>query len=392
MREVVIVSAARTALGSFRGSLASVPAVELGAVAIRAALSRGGVDAGMVEEVVMGNVLQAGLGQNPARQAAVKAGIPVEIPAWTVNKVCGSGLKAVAEAALAIRAGEARCVVAGGMENMSQASYVLPSARWGGRMGDVKLVDEMIRDGLWDAFNDYHMGITAENVAARYHLSREELDAHAVLSQQRAAAALESGVFDEEIVPVHVEQKKKSFDFARDEFPRPGTTMDVLGKLRPAFKKDGVVTAGNASGVNDGAAALVLMDAGLAAERGLSPLARIVGWASAGVEPDVMGLGPIPATRKALEKAGWTVADLDQIEANEAFAAQCVACQRELGIPLEKLNVNGGGISLGHPVGATGVRIIISLMYELRRRGQKYGVATLCAGGGMGTAVLIECL
>lgn len=311
MREVVIVSAARTALGSFGGSLASVPAVELGAVAIRAALSRGGVDAGMVEEVVMGNVLQAGLGQNPARQAAVKAGIPVEIPAWTVNKVCGSGLKAVAEAALAIRAGEARCVVAGGMENMSLASYVLPSARWGGRMGDAKLVDEMIRDGLWDAFNDYHMGITAENVAARYHLSREELDAHAVLSQERAAAALEAGVFDEEIVPVHVEQKKKSFDFARDEFPRPGTTMDVLGKLRPAFKKDGVVTAGNASGVNDGAAALVLMDAGLAAERGLSPLARIVGWASAGVEPDVMGLGPIPATRKALEKAGWTVADLD---------------------------------------------------------------------------------
>ena len=247
MCEVVIVSAARTALGSFGGSLASVPAVELGAEVIRAALSRGGVDAGMVEEVIMGNVLQAGLGQNPARQAAVKAGIPVEIPAWTVNKVCGSGLKAVAEAALAIRAGEARCVVAGGMENMSLASYVMPSARWGSRMGDVKLVDEMIRDGLWDAFNDYHMGITAENVAARYHLSREELDAHAVLSQQRAAAALEAGVFDEEIVTVHVEQKKKSFDFARDEFPRPGTTMDVLGKLRPAFKKDGVVTAGNAS-------------------------------------------------------------------------------------------------------------------------------------------------
>ena len=328
MCEVVIVSAARTALGSFGGSLASVPAVELGAEVIRAALSRGGVDAGMVEEVIMGNVLQAGLGQNPARQAAVKAGIPVEIPAWTVNKVCGSGLKAVAEAALAIRAGEARCVVAGGMENMSLASYVMPSARWGSRMGDVKLVDEMIRDGLWDAFNDYHMGITAENVAARYHLSREELDAHAVLSQQRAAAALEAGVFDEEIVPVHVEQKKKSFDFARDEFPRPGTTMDVLGKLRPAFKKGGVVTAGNASGVNDGAAALVLMDAELAAERGLSPLARIVGWASAGVEPDVMGLGPIPATRKALEKAGWTVADLDQIEANEAFAAQFLAVGR----------------------------------------------------------------
>lgn len=260
---------------------------------------------GMVEEVIMGNVLQAGLGQNPRHvRAAVKAGIPVEIPAWTVNKVCGSGLKAVAEAALAIRAGEARCVVAGGMENMSLASYVMPSARWGSRMGDVKLVDEMIRDGLWDAFNDYHMGITAENVAARYHLSREELDAHAVLSQQRAAAALEAGVFDEEIVPVHVEQKKKSFDFARDEFPRPGTTMDVLGKLRPAFKKDGVVTAGNASGVNDGAAALVLMDAELAAERGLSPLARIVGWASAGVEPDVMGLGPIPRHPQGFGK-GW---------------------------------------------------------------------------------------
>lgn len=390
MREVVIVSAARTALGSFGGSLASVPAVELGAVVIRAALSRGGVDAGMVEEVIMGNVLQAGLGQNPARQAAVKAGIPVEIPAWTVNKVCGSGLKAVAEAALAIRAGEARCVVAGGMENMSQASYVLPSARWGGRMGDVKLVDEMIRDGLWDAFNDYHMGITAENVAARYHLSREELDAHAVLSQQRAAAALEAGVFDEEIVPVHVEQKKKSFDFARDEFPRPGTTMDVLGKLRPAFKKDGVVTAGNASGVNDGAAALVLMDAGLAAERGLSPLARIVGWASAGVEPDVMGLGPIPATRKALEKAGWTVADLDQIEANEAFAAQFLAVGRELGFSLDNVNVNGGAIALGHPIGASGARILVTLLHTLKRKGQSRGLATLCIGGGQGIAMLVE--
>ena len=379
MCEVVIVSAARTALGSFGGSLASVPAVELGAEVIREALSRGGVDAGMVEEVIMGNVLQAGLGQNPARQAAVKAGIPVEIPAWTVNKVCGSGLKAVAEAALAIRAGEARCVVAGGMENMSLASYVMPSARWGSRMGDVKLVDEMIRDGLWDAFNDYHMGMTAENVAARYHLSREELDAHAVLSQQRAAAALEAGVFDEEIVPVHVEQ-----------FPRPGTTMDVLGKLRPAFKKDGVVTAGNASGVNDGAAALVLMDAELAAERGLSPLARIVGWASAGVEPDVMGLGPIPATRKALEKAGWTVADLDQIEANEAFAAQFLAVGRELGFSLDNVNINGGAIALGHPIGASGARILVTLLHTLKRKGQSRGLATLCIGGGQGIAMLVE--
>ena len=257
-------------------------------------------------------------------------------------------------------------------------------------MGDAKLVDEMIRDGLWDAFNDYHMGITAENVAARYHLSREELDAHAVLSQQRAAAALESGVFDEEIVPVHVEQKKKSFDIARDEFPRPGTTMDVLGKLRPAFKKDGVVTAGNASGVNDGAAALVLMDAGLAAERGLSPLARIVGWASAGVEPDVMGLGPIPATRRALEKAGWTVADLDQIEANEAFAAQFLAVGRELGFSLDNVNVNGGAIALGHPIGASGARILVTLLHTLKRKGQSRGLATLCIGGGQGIAMLVE--
>ena len=390
MREVVIVSAARTALGSFGGSLASVPAVELGAVAIRAALSRGGVDAGMVEEVVMGNVLQAGLGQNPARQAAVKAGIPVEIPAWTVNKVCGSGLKAVAEAALAIRAGEARCVVAGGMENMSQASYVLPSARWGGRMGDVKLVDEMVRDGLWDAFNDYHMGITAENVAARYHLSREELDAHAVLSQQRAAAALESGVFDEEIVPVHVEQKKKSFDFARDEFPRPGTTMDVLGKLRPAFKKDGRVTAGNASGMNDASSGVLLMEEELSKKLGLPILARVVAVATTGVSPDLMGIGPISATQKVLEKAGLTVSDIDLFEINEAFAAQCVACQRTLGIDEDKLNANGGGISLGHPVGATGSRLVVTLLYELKRRGGKYGLATLCAGGGMGTAVLIK--
>ena len=344
----------------------------------------------MVEEVIMGNVLQAGLGQNPARQASVKAGIPVEIPAWTVNKVCGSGLKAVAEAALAIRAGEARCVVAGGMENMSQAPYVLPSARWGGRMGDAELVDGMIRDGLWDAFNHYHMGITAENVAARYRLSREELDAHAALSQRRAAAAQEAGVFDEEIVPVHVEQKKKAFDFARDEFPRPGTTMETLGKLRPAFKKDGVVTAGNASGVNDGAAALVLMDAGLAAERGLSPLARVVGWASAGVEPDVMGLGPIPATRKALGKAGWTVADLDQIEANEAFAAQFLAVGRELGFGLDNVNVNGGAIALGHPIGASGARILVTLLHTLKRKGQSRGLATLCIGGGQGIAMLVE--
>ena len=390
MKEVYVVNCCRTAIGSYGGSLKDTPAVELGALVIKEALKRANVAPEHVDEVMFGCILTSALGQNPARQAAVKAGIPVEIPAWTVNKVCGSGLKAVAEAALAIRAGEARCVVAGGMENMSLASYVMPSARWGSRMGDVKLVDEMIRDGLWDAFNDYHMGITAENVAARYHLSREELDAHAVLSQQRAVAALEAGVFDEEIVPVHVEQKKKSFDFVRDEFPRPCTTMEVLGKLRPAFKKDGVVTAGNASGVNDGAAALVLMDAELAAERGLSPLARIVGWASAGVEPDVMGLGPIPATRKALEKAGWTVADLDQIEANEAFAAQFLAVGRELGFSLDNVNINGGAIALGHPIGASGARILVTLLHTLKRKGQSRGLATLCIGGGQGIAMLVE--
>ena len=390
MKKIVIASACRTAIGKFGGTLANVPAAELGSIVIKEALNRANVKPEQVDHVYMGCVIQAGLGQNVARQAALKAGLPIETPAVTVNVVCGSGLNCVNMAAQMIEAGDADIVVAGGMENMSQASYVLPSARWGGRMGDVKLVDEMIRDGLWDAFNDYHMGITAENVAARYHLSREELDAHAVLSQQRAAAALESGVFDEEIVPVHVEQKKKSFDFARDEFPRPGTTMDVLGKLRPAFKKDGVVTAGNASGVNDGAAALVLMDAGLAAERGLSPLARIVGWASAGVEPDVMGLGPIPATRKVLEKAGWTVADLDQIEANEAFAAQFLAVGRELGFSLDNVNVNGGAIALGHPIGASGARILVTLLHTLKRKGQSRGLATLCIGGGQGIAMLVE--
>ena len=390
MKKIVIASACRTAIGKFGGTLANVPAAELGSIVIKEALNRANVKPEQVDHVYMGCVIQAGLGQNVARQASLKAGLPVETPAVTVNVVCGSGLNCVNMAAQMIEAGDADIVVAGGMENMSQASYVLPSARWGGRMGDVKLVDEMVRDGLWDAFNDYHMGITAENVAARYHLSREELDAHAVLSQQRAAAALESGVFDEEIVPVHVEQKKKSFDFARDEFPRPGTTMDVLGKLRPAFKKDGVVTAGNASGVNDGAAALVLMDAGLAAERGLSPLARIVGWASAGVEPDVMGLGPIPATRKALEKAGWTVADLDQIEANEAFAAQFLAVGRELGFSLDNVNVNGGAIALGHPIGASGARILVTLLHTLKRKGQSRGLATLCIGGGQGIAMLVE--
>ncbi len=390
MREVIIAGAVRTALGSYGGSLASVPAVELGTIVIREALSRAGIGVEHVDEVIMGNVLQAGLGQNPARQAAVHAGIPVETPAWTVNKVCGSGLKAIAEAALAVRAGEARCIVAGGMESMSQAPYVLQNERWGARMGDGKIVDEMIRDGLWDAFNDYHMGITAENVAERYGLSREELDAHAVLSQERAARAVREGSFAEEIVPVHVEQKKKSYDFSVDEFPRAGTTMEVLARLRPAFKKDGVVTAGNSSGLNDGAAAAVVMDAGLAKELGVVPMARIVSWASGGVAPEVMGLGPIPATRRALDKAGWKVEDLDQIEANEAFASQFLAVGRELGLSMDNVNVNGGAIALGHPIGASGARILVTLLHTLKRKGQKRGLATLCIGGGQGIAMLVE--
>lgn len=390
MKDVVIASAVRTAIGNFGGALSSVPAVELGAVVIREALTRAGIDASMVDEVIMGNVLQAGQGQNPSRQAAIRAGVPEEIPSWTVNKVCGSGLKSVTEAALAIRAGEARCIVAGGMENMSLAPYVMPSARWGNRMGSCEMVDEMIKDGLWDAFHDYHMGITAENVATRYQLTREDLDAHAVLSQKRAGAALESGVFEEEIVPVHVEQKKKSFEFVRDEYPRPDSNMEALGTLRPAFKKDGVVTAGNSSGLNDGAAAVVLMDAELAKELGISPLARIVSWASSGVAPEVMGLGPIPATKKALEKAGWRVEDLDQIEANEAFAAQFIAVGRELEFDIEKVNVNGGAIALGHPIGASGTRILVTLLHTLKRKNQSKGLATLCIGGGQGIAVLVE--
>ncbi|HJD97483.1 acetyl-CoA C-acetyltransferase [Mailhella massiliensis] len=390
MNEAVIISAARTAIGKFGGALSSVPAVELGSIVIREAIHRAGISADVVDEVIMGNVLQAALGQNPARQAALRAGLPVEKPAWTLNKVCGSGLKAVAEAALAIRAGEARCMVAGGMENMSAAPFAMPSARWGARMGDNTMVDLMIRDGLWDAFNNYHMGMTAENVAARYGLTREDLDAHALLSQKRAQEAIASGAFKEEIVPVPIKQKKKEFLFDTDEFPRPDTSAEALAKLRPAFKEGGVVTAGNSSGINDGAAAFVVMDARLAEELHLQPMARIISWAPGGVDPSVMGLGPIPATRNALAKAGWTVDSLDQIEANEAFAAQFLAVGRELNFDMGRVNIHGGAIALGHPIGASGARILTTLLYTLRHLKQKRGLATLCIGGGQGFAMLVE--
>lgn len=390
MKDAVIVSAVRTAIGKFGGMLSGVSTVELGAIVIREAMARAGISGEIVDEVIMGNVLQAGLGQNPARQAALRAGLPVETPAWTLNKVCGSGLKAVAEAALAVRAGEARCIIAGGMENMSATMYGVSSARWGKRMGDSMLIDLMIKDGLWDAFNDYHMGMTAENVAEQYGLTREELDAHSLLSQKRAHEAIVSGAFKEEIVPVLVKQKKKEFLFDTDEFPRPDTNEEGLASLRPAFKPGGVVTAGNSSGLNDGSAAVVVMDAELAEELHISPMARIISWASGGVDPSVMGLGPIPATRKALEKAHWTVADLDQVEANEAFAAQFLAVGRELQLDMNKVNIHGGAISLGHPIGASGARILTSLLYTLKHTGQKKGLATLCIGGGQGFAMLVE--
>jgi acetyl-CoA C-acetyltransferase len=389
--EVVIVSAVRTAIGNFMGALSSLSATDLGAVVIDAAIERAGLDKANVEEVIMGNVLQAGLGQNPARQAAVKAGLAETVPSMTINKVCGSGLKAVMLAAQAIRAGDADVVVAGGMESMSNAPYLLPGARGGYRMGDNTVVDSMIRDGLWCAFCDVHMGITAENIAEKYGLTREEQDEFAAWSQQKAEAALKAGKFKDEIVPVKVPQKKGDpIIFDTDEFPRPGTTVETLAKLRPAFKKDGTVTAGNASGINDGAAALVVMSAERAAELGLKPLARIVSYASAGVDPSIMGIGPVDATRKALAKAGLEVKDMDLVEANEAFAAQSLAVGRDLGFDREKLNVNGGAIALGHPIGASGARVLVTLLHELQRRQGRYGLATLCIGGGQGVAMVVE--
>lgn len=391
MKEVAIVSAVRTAVGSYLGTIADVSAADLGATVIAEALKRINLDPSKVDEVIMGNVLQAGLGQNPSRQATLKAGLPQEVPAWTLNKVCGSGLKTVSMAAQAIISGDAEIVVAGGMESMSSAPYVVPGARKGLRMGDSKFIDAMIKDGLWCASTDVHMGITAENVAAKYNLTREDLDAFSARSQQRAAQAVESGRFADEIVPVVIPQRKgdpKIFD--KDEYVKAGTTAETLAKLKPAFKKDGVVTAGNASGLNDGAAAFILMSTDKAKELGLKPLAIIRGYASAGVDPSIMGIGPVPATQKALEKAGLTVNDLDLIEANEAFAAQALAVCKDLGLSPEKTNVNGGAIAIGHPIGASGGRILVSLIYEMQKRQSKYGLATLCIGGGQGVALIVE--
>jgi acetyl-CoA C-acetyltransferase len=391
-KEVVIVSAVRTAIGSFQGSLANVSATKLGAIVLEGALAKAGVGKELVGEVIMGNVLQAGLGQNPARQAAIQAGLGHAVPATTINKVCGSGLKAVHLAVQSIVSGDADVILAGGMENMSQAPYLLEGARSGYRMGDQKVVDSMIRDGLWCAFNDYHMGITAENLCSRYELTREEQDEFAAWSQEKAQKAIEQGRFKEEIVPVAIPQKKgEPLLFDTDEFPRAGVTAESLSKLRPAFKKDGSVTAGNASGINDGAAALLIMSREKAEELGCKPLARIVANASAGVDPSIMGIGPVPATKRALEKAGLALDQIDLIEANEAFAAQSLAVGKELGFHRDKLNVNGGAIALGHPIGASGARILVTLVHELRKRsGANYGLATLCIGGGQGVATIVE--
>ena len=389
--EVVIVSAVRTAIGSFQGTLKDVPATTLGSIVIKEALVRAGVAGEQVDEVIMGNVLSAGLGQNPARQAAIKAGLPQEVSALTINKVCGSGLKAVHLATQAIIAGDAEIVVAGGFENMSQAPYVLKNAREGFRMGDQKVVDTMIQDGLWCAFNDYHMGITAENLCDMYQISREEQDAFAARSQQRAEAAIAAGKFENEIVAVEIPQRKgEPLLFNKDEFPRAGVTAESLGKLRPAFKKDGSVTAANASGINDGAAAVVVMSKEKAQELGIQPMVIITANASAGVDPAIMGTGPVKAVQKALTKAEITLNDIDLIEANEAFAAQSIAVDRELSFNHDKLNVNGGAIALGHPIGASGARILVTLLHEMEKRDVKTGLATLCIGGGQGVATVVK--
>lgn len=391
MKQAVIVSAARSAIGAFNGMLANVGAVELGSIIIKAALQRAGIDGQIVDEVIMGNVLQAGLGQNPARQAAIKAGLPVSVPSYTINKVCGSGLKAVNLAALAIMAGEADVIVAGGMENMSQSPYLLDSkARWGYRMGNGKLTDAMITDGLWCALDDYHMGITAENVAEQYGISRQLQDELAFESQTKAVQAIASGAFRNEIVPITIKGKKGELIVDTDEYPKPDTTVEKLSALKPAFKKDGTVTAGNASGINDGAAALVVMSADKAQELGIKPLARIISYASGGVNPAIMGVGPVPATLKALAKAKLSIADIDLIEANEAFAAQFLAVGQQLGFNKEKVNVNGGAIALGHPIGASGARILVTLIHALEQHQVQHGLATLCIGGGQGVATIIE--
>lgn len=391
MREVVIVSAVRTAIGAYGGNFKDVSAVQLGTVVAKEALKRAKVDPTIVDEVIFGNVLAAGLGQNVARQVSVHAGIPVEVPSFTVNKVCGSGLKTVALAAQAIMAGEADIVLAGGTENMSQAPYLLKTARWGQRMGDGTIEDYMVKDGLWDIFNDTHMGVTAENIAEKYSFTREDQDNLAVVSQNRAEEAIKSGRFKDEIVAVEVPQRRKDpIIVDTDEFPRFGTTIEALGKLRPAFKKDGTVTAGSASGINDGAAAFIIMSKEKAEELGLTPLATIASYASAGVDPSIMGTGPIPATKKALAKINMTVQDLDLVEANEAFASQALSVIKELNLDTEITNVNGGAIALGHPIGASGARILVTLLHEMAKRDAKNGLATLCIGGGQGIAMVVK--
>lgn len=391
MREVVIVSAVRTAVGSFMGSLSKTPATDLGAIVIKEALNRAGIKGDQVDEVIMGNVLQAGLGQGPARQAALHAGLPVEVPGTTINKLCGSGLKAVHYATQAIQLEEAEIVVAGGMENMSLAPYLLMEGRSGYRMGNGKMIDSMIQDGLQCAVNDFHMGVTAENIVEKYDLTREEQDEFAAWSQQKAESAMKEDKFKDEIVPVEIPQRKGDpIVFDTDEFPRSGATAEKLGKLKAAFKKDGSVTPGNASGINDGAAALVLMSREKADALGIKPLAILRGNGSAGVDPKIMGIGPVPATNKALKKAGLSMENIDLVEANEAFASQALAVGRDLEIPNEKLNVNGGAIALGHPIGASGARILVTLLHEMKRRESQYGLATLCIGGGMGVASVVE--
>ncbi|WP_191083600.1 acetyl-CoA C-acetyltransferase [Roseococcus microcysteis] len=389
MTGIVIASAARTPVGAFNGALAGLAAHDLGKVAIEAALSRAGITGDDVDEVILGQILSAGAGQNPARQAAVNAGIPVERTAFGINQLCGSGLRAVALAAQQIATGDATIVVAGGQESMSQAPHAA-NMRGGTKMGSLELVDTMLKDGLWDAFHGYHMGNTAENVAQKFQLTRQEQDEFAYNSQRKAGEAMKAGRFKDEIAPVTVKTRKGEVVVSEDEYPKPDTTLEVLGKLRAAFAKDGTVTAGNASGINDGAAALVVMSAEEAKKRGITPMARIVSWATAGVDPSIMGTGPIPASRKALQKAGWTVADLDLIEANEAFAAQACAVNKDLGWDTSKVNVNGGAIALGHPIGASGARVLTTLLFEMQRRDAKKGLATLCIGGGMGVAMCVE--
>jgi len=392
MTDIVIAGALRTAIGKFGGTLAKIPAPDLGATVIRELLARTGVKPEAVSDVIMGQVLAAGSGQNPARQASIRAGLLHGTPAMTINKVCGSGLKAVMLAAQAIRCGDADIVVAGGQENMSASPHVLPGSRDGFRMGDAKLVDTMIVDGLWDVYNQYHMGTTAENVAKKYEISRAEQDAFAVASQNKAEAAQKAGRFDDEIVPVMIPQRKGDpVAFAKDEFPKAGTTLESIAGLRPAFAKDGTVTAANASGLNDGAAAVLVMTAARAASLDITPLATIKAYASSGVDPAIMGMGPVPASRRCLDKAGWTAAQLDLMEINEAFAAQACAVNKEMGWDTSKINVNGGAIALGHPIGASGARVLVTLLHEMARRGAHKGLASLCIGGGMGVAMAVEC-